>query len=229
MVKLMSVRHLTRVQVRSVDKIAIEHFGFSGLVLMENAGRGCADLLSNQRPSGLVGILCGKGNNGGDGFVIARHLALRGQDALIVLLTDPDSLQGDALANYLLAQECGLKIICFEKDDNMVEFLDIHLEGAEWLVDAMLGTGTTGSPREPLAAAIRWCNQQECRRLAVDLPSGLDCDSGEATEPTFQADLTATFVARKIGFDNPAAAQFLGEVSVLDIGVPDIVVQRAVR
>jgi NAD(P)H-hydrate epimerase len=231
---------LTRTQVRNVDRVAMEEFGFTGLVLMENAGRGCVDLLCTRQPSGLIAILCGKGNNGGDGYVIARHLAIRGHQVLIVMLAAPESLQGDALANYQVAVECGLPIICYEEtaaeagsdrgaDDGIATWLDHHCAAAEWLVDAMLGTGTAGAPRPPLDAVIRWSNSRDCRRFAIDLPSGLDCDTGQAADPTFRADTTATFVARKIGFENPAAAPYLGDVAVLDIGVPANVVHRALE
>jgi NAD(P)H-hydrate epimerase len=213
---------LTREQVRRVDKIAIERYGYSGLVLMENAGRGVVDaLLEVDRDPGPIVILCGKGNNGGDGFVIARHLAIHGLRPVVVLLGKGDELSGDALHNWNVLRFCDAAIIeSHEQGDDLVAMLDREASGATWIIDAMLGTGATGEPREPIAAAIRWVNAQPVRRLAVDVPSGLDCDRGVAASATVRADVTCTFVAMKPGFLAPAAMPFLGEIRVVHIGIP---------
>jgi NAD(P)H-hydrate epimerase len=98
--------------------------------------------------------------------------------------------------------------------------LTTELAGAEWIVDALLGTGARGAPRPPLDVVIHALNQHSAHKLAVDLPSGLDCDTGEPAEPTIRADHTATFVAPKLGFANPLAAESLGQLHVVDIGAP---------
>ena len=99
--------------------------------------------------------------------------------------------------------------------------------GAAWIIDAMLGTGASGEPREPIATAIRWMNAQPARRLAVDIPSGLDCDTGVAASATVRADVTCTFVAMKRGFLAPAAKPYLGDVRVVHIGIPASLAREA--
>jgi len=215
----MQLRPLTRAQVREVDRRAIDEFGMSGLVLMENAGRGCVDTLCQLGCKGPVIVVCGKGNNAGDGFVIARHLDLLGIPVKVVLLGPSSELRGDAAANFLILSRSQFEIIEFSQMFEPERF-QWALAGAEWIVDALLGTGATGAPRPPMDAAIRLMNAAPAKRLAVDLPSGLDCDTGNAADPTFQADHTCTFVAEKIGFASSAARRWLGQVHVVSIGVP---------
>jgi NAD(P)H-hydrate epimerase len=212
----MLIPSLTRQQVRDVDRRAIEEFGMSGLVLMENAGRGCVDVLLRLGVKGPVMIACGKGKNAGDGFVIARHLDVLGIGVAVLLFADPAELSGDALANYQIIKRSGVLIRPCWRGEDATSFV----EGAEWIIDALLGTGASGPPRPPLDRAIRVLNADSGKKLAVDLPSGLDSDSGIPAEPTFRADHTCTFVAPKIGFSNPAAGKYVGQVHVVDIGVP---------
>lgn len=213
---------LTRQQVRDVDRRAIDEFGMSGLVLMENAGRGVADALCARKPNGPVVICCGRGNNGGDGYVIARHLDLRRIPVRVVLLTEPKALTGDAAANFAILQKCDVPIEILPALDSpeRLETFQAALADADWIVDALLGTGATGEPRPPLDAAIDLINAAGKPVLAVDLPSGLDCDTGQPARHTTRAALTCTFVAEKIGFAAPGAAAFTGPVVVLDIGAP---------
>lgn len=210
---------LSREQVRSIDRRAVEEFGMSGLVLMENAGRGCADLLRQLGCHGKVAIVCGRGNNGGDGFVIARHLELHGAEVQVVLLADPAQLRGDAAANYQILEKCDLPTVSLGDGYDEATLLRA-LAGAEWIVDALLGTGAVGSPRPPWDRVIDLMNQSPARRLAVDLPSGLDCDTGLPSSSTVRAEHTCTFVAPKIGFSHPAAKPFLGRLHVVGIGAP---------
>jgi NAD(P)H-hydrate epimerase len=210
---------LSRDQVRSIDRRAIDEFGMSGLVLMENAGRGCVEVLASLGCHGPVAIVCGKGNNAGDGFVMARHLDLRGIAVRVLMLGPPGDLRGDAAANHAIAAKAGIPLVDVSGPLDAAR-LEPELSGAEWIVDALLGTGALGPPRPPWDEVIGTLNRQRARKLAVDLPSGLDCDTGVPAEPTFRADHTCTFVARKLGFDNPAAVEFLGTVHVVDIGAP---------
>lgn len=213
---------MTRDEVRAFDRDAIERVGLPGVVLMENAGRGCVDLMQQLGIDGPVIVVCGKGNNGGDGFVIARHLAVRGVECRVALGAKPSELTGDALTMFNALTHSGVPVLD-ESDVGagiVLNELDALSHDAAWVVDALLGTGATGSPRPPYDTLIDWMNGEPGRRLAVDLPSGLDCDSGQPEAPTVRADHTCTFVAPKIGFANPAAAEHLGEVHVLDIGVP---------
>jgi NAD(P)H-hydrate epimerase len=202
-----------------VDERAIGSYGMSGLVLMENAGRGCADVLCGLGVGGPVLICCGRGNNAGDGFVMARHLDLRGYRVKVLLWGEPESLRGDAAANYQILSKSDVVIeVCGgEVNEGAVAR---QLSEADWLVDAILGTGSRGGPRPPLDRVIAAMNAVACRKLAIDLPSGLDCDTGYAAETTFRADHTCTFVAPKTGFLADSARPYLGRVHVLDIGIP---------
>ncbi|MDX1945644.1 MAG: NAD(P)H-hydrate epimerase [Pirellulaceae bacterium] len=220
----MSHRPRSRAEVREVDRRAIDEFGMLGLVLMENAGRGCVQVLRDQGCRGPVAIVCGKGNNAGDGFVIARHLDCLGIAARVLLLAPPSELRGDAAANFAILTRSGVSIsdLSSAGEPEIVR----NLAGAEWIVDALLGTGATGSPRPPLDGAIRAINAQAARKLAVDLPSGLDCDTGAAAEPTVIADHTCTFVASKLGFAAAEASRYLGQVHVVNIGAPRRLVEQ---
>jgi NAD(P)H-hydrate epimerase len=221
---------LTRQQVREVDRRAIQEFGMPGIVLMENAGRNAANLLfrlmaAQLRPgakefqSGPVTVVCGKGNNGGDGFVIARHLDLFGLTVRVVLLCSPDDLSGDAMANFAIIRKAGLAIEVFTAPLDMARF-DAGISGSAWLVDAILGTGASGEPKSPYAEAIDRMNVIGLPIFALDLPSGLDCDTGAPARHTVRAAHTCTFVASKSGFSVEGAKPYVGRLHVVDIGAP---------
>ena len=209
---------LTRAQVREVDRRAGDDYGIPGLVLMENAGRSAADLLRELGIHGPVVICCGKGNNAGDGFVIARHLENHGLDVRVLLATPTSSITGDAAANFAVLRRAGTRVV--EAPADIVTAWRDELARADWIVDALLGTGTQGTVREPFASAIAAINAANRKVLAIDLPSGLDCDTGAVLGDCVRAHHTATFVARKPGLDVSGASEFTGEVHVLDIGVP---------
>jgi NAD(P)H-hydrate epimerase len=222
---MMQLPPLTREQVRSIDRKAIDEYGMSGLVLMENAGRGCAESLFNLGIRGKVVIVCGKGNNGGDGFVIARHLDALGTEVHVVGLRNYETRQAietttpEASENLRILTTCSIYITSLSENLQTSGFRSL-LSNADWVVDALLGTGTIGNPHPRIADIIHELNACNVKKLAVDLPSGLDCDTGIPGNPTFRADHTCTFVAPKVGFANPAAKEYLGTVSVHDIGVP---------
>jgi NAD(P)H-hydrate epimerase len=198
----------------------------TGLVLMENAGRGAAEWLHSLGISGTVVVCAGKGNNGGDGFVIARHLELLGRDVRVLLFGNPSELTGDAAANWKVLEAADTPRVVLGRQPALSD-IDHALSHAEWIVDALLGTGTVGEVREPYRTAIAAINRSARKVLAVDLPSGLDCDTGlpietqpDGTAVCVRATCTATFVARKRGFDHPASASFTGPVQVVGIGIP---------
>ena len=214
---------LTREQVRRVDRIAVEEYGISGLVLMENAGRNAARIilqeldLSPGEPTRAV-IFCGTGNNGGDGFVIARHLANAGADVRIGLAGDPQRLSPDAAANQRICQAMKLPIQPAH---------EVAISENDLVVDALLGTGFTGDVRKEIAGLISDINTAAKRHVvAVDVPSGLDCDTGAPSNATVIADTTITFVADKVGFRNVEAQPFVGTVHVCDIGAPREITER---
>jgi NAD(P)H-hydrate epimerase len=210
----------SREEVRRVDRRAIEEYGVPGVVLMENAGRGSAELLRRLGIHGRVAVCCGKGNNGGDGFVLARHLDNHHIPIKVLLFADPDELSGDAAVHYRILTHSELPIRIHSTTSLNHDAVRSDLVGAEWIVDALFGTGLAGAVRPPFAALIDLINTCAARVLAVDIPSGLDCDTGQPLGPTIRAEHTATFVALKKGFTNPAAREWLGQVHVLDIGAP---------
>ena len=218
---------LTREEVRALDRRAIQQWGWSSLVLMENAGRGVVDVLFDVDPAlqgtqdpEAVTIVCGKGNNGGDGFVIARHLAIRGVGCRVFLAVPEGEIGGDARANLELLQRSGIPIAAWSEEIPSKSSATSQPARGRWLIDGLLGTGSHGSPRPPYDAIIHWMNAQSCQKLALDVPSGLDCDTGEAAEPTFRADHTCTFAALKVGFEQPASRAWTGAVHVVSIGIP---------
>lgn len=223
------IRTLTRAEVREIDRRAIEDFHVPGVVLMENAGRNAALLLHARAPAARVVIVCGKGNNAGDGFVMARHLENLGHDVRLVLACDPAELRGDAALAWRIVATSGIPVVMLPTA-SAAEW-EQSLSGADWIVDALLGTGAAGAPRGAMATAIEAINvvaaREHARVFAVDLPSGLDCDTGTAAGACISATLTGTFVASKVGFENPRAREWLGEVQVLDIGAPKAVLQAA--
>lgn len=223
--------YLTRSQSRDVDRRAMEDYGISGVVLMENAGRNAAEIIRARwcaDANATVAIVCGRGNNGGDGFVIARHLSNRGVNSQILLTAPPDSLEGDALTNYKIAHRMGLPMFPFASPDDIVSQRD-RLARATVIVDAILGTGFRGDVRPPLVDAIQAINDSGPPVVAIDVPSGLDCDTGEPSNATIRAAVTITFVAKKTGFREVLARDYLGEVHVADIGAPSQIVDAVLN
>jgi NAD(P)H-hydrate epimerase len=204
---------LTRAQVREIDRRAIEQYGIPGIVLMENAARAAADaamgmLAGDAAPS--VIIVCGPGNNGGDGLAVARHLHNRGIDDLrIVLMTDPATYKSDAAINWKIVQAMNLPVQ-----------RALPEQPPSLYIDAIFGTGLTRAVDASIAAVLETMNRGGAARLAIDIPSGLDCDGGQPTGACFRADRTITFVAEKAGFANPRSREFTGTILVADIGCP---------
>ena len=224
----MSLLLLSREEARELDRRAIEEFGVPSLVLMENAGRGTAELLLRLGVHSRVAVCCGRGNNGGDGFVIARHLDLQGVPVKVLLFGRPDELSADAGVNFRILERAGLPLqVLAEEETPDVATLRQDLAGAEWVVDALFGTGLRGPVRAPFDQVIGAINDSLARVLAVDIPSGLDCDTGQPLGPTVRARHTATFLGLKKGYVNPAAREWLGQVHVVDIGAPRAVMRPA--
>ena len=227
--------HLTRQQVREVDRLAIEQLGIPGIVLMENAGRNAAavvldTLQSRGGDSALwrVGILCGGGNNGGDGYAIARHLHNHGVQVAVYAAVDPTTLTGDAGVNHRVCAKMGLTIRLITTQRQLSAAAG-SLESAHVVVDALLGTGFSGEVRPHMAGVIAGCNELAGPTIvSIDTPSGLDCDTGQPSNATVRADITLTLVAAKQGFVEPAARAYLGRVIVADIGTPPSLIDRVI-
>jgi NAD(P)H-hydrate epimerase len=194
---------------RALDAWAIEQRGIPGIELMERAGVGLAELVHERAPNGRVAVVCGKGNNGGDGLVVARLLRDRGRDVTVLLLAPGDELAGDARTN-------------FERlpGEAPVAFDPRALTGAAAIVDAILGTGFSGEPREHAASAIEAINAAGAVVIACDVPSGVDASTGEIAGAAVTAAATATFHAAKPGLWIEPGKSHAGEVRVVDIGIP---------
>ena len=166
-------------------------------------------------------ILCGPGNNGGDGGVVARHLDAWGYPVQVVWFADPHQLRGDAATQWQILERSGIDQTAWSDASAVTpERLDALLAGAGWVVDGLLGTGLTRPVEGALREAIEAVNRAGKPVLALDLPSGLDADRGVPLGVAVRATATATFVAPKLGFGQPGARDYTGEVVVIDIGVP---------
>ncbi|MCK4660600.1 MAG: NAD(P)H-hydrate epimerase [Phycisphaerae bacterium] len=220
---------LTRQQIRRVDGIAIDELGIPGVVLMENAGRGAAEIireLGKQRGANRVVVFCGRGNNGGDGFVIARHLLNAGLTVKVYLTVPGSELRGDARINHRILRNMGVAVSLIDNPEQMSTAAS-SLTSQDLVVDALLGTGFTGEVRQPLARLVDAINSApKAATVAVDMPSGLDCDTGQPGGVAVRADLTVTFVAEKVGLSQPHARQWAGEVRVVGIGTPPSLISR---
>jgi len=205
-------------QSQTLDRLAAAEFGISGLVLMENAGREIA-AIAEQFP-GTIAVVCGPGNNGGDGFVCARHLANHGRNVRIHLIP-PES-------NFTSRSDAGINLsIVLKMGFEMHKTTDISDAGM--VIDALFGTGLTRTVEGPYRAAIEAINRYDGPVISVDVPSGLDADTGEPHGTAVRASLTATMVAPKIGLETGQGPTFAGDVHIVDIGVPLELIERARR
>lgn len=206
---------MTSAQMREVDRRCIEDIGIPGAVLMNNAGAA----VFREIERGPVGVVCGKGNNGGDGFVVARLALLTGHDTRVVLVAEPDSIRGDAATFMRVYENLGGAILSVVEDREAADAV-AGLEDRAVIVDALLGTGITGKVRGAMRAAIAaW---PPVHTVAVDLPSGLNADTGEVCGVCVKADVTVTLQFAKKGFENPAATEYVGRLVVADIGIPEV-------
>jgi len=214
---------MTRDEVRAVDSWAINTVGVPGVVLMENAGRSCAELIKEKlrgvaRPK--VCIFCGTGNNGGDGYVIARHLLNSGFEVVVVICGEKSKIKGDAKANLDILERLGQPIEQLDLSDaDIAGRVKTLAADADMLVDGIFGTGLNGQLSDKYKQLIEAINAQNTPILAVDIPSGLDCDTGRPLGAVIRAAYTVTFVAVKKGFTSTDAARYTGEIFVASIGV----------
>ncbi len=196
-------------EMGAADEWAIERRGVPGVDLMERAGVGLARVTATAADPGPVRIVCGKGNNGGDGLVVARLLREEGREVDVLAVGDLSETKGDARAN--LDRLPG---------DSPRPFTADGLEGSGAIVDAMLGTGFEGTPREPVAGAIRAINDAQAVVVACDVPSGVNASTGEVEADAVRARVTATFHGPKIGLYVDPGKEHAGRVEVIEIGIP---------
>ena len=218
---------MSRDEVRAIDSWAINELGIPGVVLMENAGRSCAELIKQKLADvhePKVCIFCGTGNNGGDGYVIARHLLNSGFKVSVVICGDRGKIKGDAKINLDILDRLNQPIEQLNLGDgDIAGRIETYSAGSDMLVDALFGTGLKGQLSDVYAKLIESINSRDCPVLAVDIPSGLDCDTGEPLGAAIRADYTVTFVAVKKGFTSgDKASIYTGGIFVASIGVEPI-------
>lgn len=226
-------RPLSREEVRGLDVLAADEFALPTLVLMENAGRAAADVWEDLAGGGRPRVLvaCGPGNNGGDGGVMARHLDARGFPVSLVWFARQDAIRGDARAQWDVLERSEVPQQDWfdarpEAEGPDPDALDDLFAGADWLVDGLLGTGLTRPLTGAFRAVVEAMNRSGRPILALDLPSGLDADTGRPLGVAVRARATVTFAARKLGFDAPGASAYTGTVHVADIGLPGKLLRR---
>ncbi|UOF89973.1 NAD(P)H-hydrate dehydratase [Fodinisporobacter ferrooxydans] len=204
-------------EMRAIDRYTIDMLGIPGLVLMENAGREAARMIQQSYPVPCNWlILVGKGNNGGDGLVVARHLFEAGYEIHIVFAEPPERLQGEAAIQRDIVTKLGIPWSVYERET-------IHWHTFDGIVDALLGTGSKDAPRGSYAAMIREANRSGLPIVAIDIPSGLDADTGKVYDPCIQAVQTAALAFLKRGLVQYPGKQWAGKIEVVPIGIPDVV------
>lgn len=221
---------LSVAQLRALDAFAASELGLPSCVLMENAGANAArELLSTLRAQVFAGVrrpgpwriavMCGRGGNGGDGYVLARHVRNAGHEVTLLSAAPRAALSGDTALFRTTCERMGLAT-ADRDDEHAVEAFLAQLSSADAIVDALLGAGAVGAPRAPLEHWLQRANAVlGPLKVALDLPSGIEADSGARYGEAFRAELTLSFAARKLAFDHVALAPWLGRVRVLDIGV----------
>ena len=209
----------TSEQMRLIDKKTEEIAGIPSIVLMENAAISCVSVILKEENLKKVLIFCGKGNNGGDGFAIARHLYSKGIDVEVVLVCGSE-FQGDALTNFEIISRLGLKIT--EIDDT--HLLNDKIKNSDVIVDAIFGTGISGEINGIAKEVIESINLHSKKVISVDIPSGVNADTGEICRVSVKADVTVTFACYKLGMLTFPGADFVGEIIVADISIPEYII-----
>lgn len=214
---------VTAEEMRRIDRRAIEVLGIPGTTLMENAGRGAAEVIA-ERFSPVAGekilVICGKGNNGGDGFVCARHLAAAGARPQVLLLATASELKGDAARHFTSLAEARIPVVEVTDASTLARIPELG-HASDLVVDALLGTGVSGPAQGLVGAAIPLINALEKPVISLDLPSGLSSDQGSLLGPVVHATLTVTFALPKRGLLLYPGAQEAGEVVRVEIGIPE--------
>ncbi len=212
---------LTAAQMRQLDQLTIEEIGVPSVVLMENAGRTTYQILRREFPDldGPVVVLAGRGNNGGDGFVVARYLANAGYEVLVLLLAEKSQVSGDAKINLDILEQLAVPVREITTEEALLEQIPL-LEDASLLVDALLGTGLSSEVKGLYRAAITLINDTPAPILAIDIPSGLSADTGQPQGIAVLADVTVTYGWPKIGQILAPGREMVGRLWQVDISIP---------
>lgn len=215
-------------EMQELDRFTIEELGVPGLILMENAGRGTTELLLERfAPEATRGVLvvCGPGNNGGDGFVIARHLVQRGYPVKLFVLAPEEKFRGDAGINFGIVRRMGLSMEFILEEGDLPRLCQALRENA-LVVDAIFGTGLSREVSGRFARVIEAINTSQRPVIAVDIPSGLSADTGHPLGVAVRATLTATMALPKVGQVVYPGREYVGELRVVDISMPASVIEE---
>ena len=218
------MEYVTVEEMRNLDKYAIENIGIPSIVLMENAAIRVFDEIKNeisQIKEKKILVVCGKGNNGGDGLALTRHLQNNNAIVNVILLTNKEELKGDAKINLNIVER--MKVNVFEiRNEEMLISNNSILSEADIIVDAIFGTGFQGKLDGLYALAVKLINDATAKKVAIDIPSGLNADSGVVEGDAVRADLTITLGRAKLGYKHAEANEYLGKLKVVDISLPII-------
>ena len=220
---------VTAEEMREFDSVTIQEYGIPGIVLMENAGRSTFEILNeileDDQGDVNISVVAGPGNNGGDGYVIARHLVNRGVEVDTFILSPREKIRGDAKVNLDILEKIGARIWEIETVDELDQAEEIWADSSI-IIDAILGTGLKQDVRSPYREAIEKINSLDAFVLAVDVPSGLDSDTGNIRGVAIEADLTVTYGFQKLGMAMYPGRSLCGQIKVVDISIPQIAVDR---
>lgn len=218
------MRYITAQEASQIDRRAQEEFGIPSVILMENAGRQSADVAMEMlrgKQDSIVVCVCGRGNNGGDGFVTARYLINKRISVHTFLIGEPLEIKGDAKINYTVLQKMGAKIVVLENKEDFT-LLEERLKQAGLIIDAIFGVGLQGEVEQPYKMVIELINASVKPILSIDIPSGLDATEGKARGACIKATQTITFALPKIGFIKNDGPLYTGKLTVADISIPKI-------
>jgi len=222
------LRVVTADEMRMLDSAAINEYGIPGVVLMENAGRRVVEVvrqvLGDARGK-VVTIFCGKGSNGGDGLVVARHLLNMGAEVKLMLLANVDEISGDARINLDIWRKMGQKIYAIHHGDG-INIVRLVLMNTDLIVDAIYGTGFRGKMNDKMGRVVELLNESGKSIVAVDVPSGLNAGTGQVGGPCIQAAHTVTFGLPKLGLILEPGSDFAGELHIADISIPPVVIEK---
>jgi NAD(P)H-hydrate epimerase len=208
------IKVATAKEMQDIDRVTINKFGIAGTVLMERAGLAVVNRINTLYPAKRIAVLCGGGNNGGDGFVIARELHNQGKKVEVFMTSAPAKLKGDAKTNYNIAKKFGVPVVPADK------FLRTRFSAHYLIVDALLGTGLSKTVKSPLSDIINKTNRLSCPVMAVDIPSGISSDTGHVMGTAIKANTTVTFGLQKRGHLVYPGAEYTGQLFIEDIGFP---------
>ena len=214
---------VTAREMQNLDRLAVEEYSIPGIVLMENASKAVADvavwMLDKCEVNSII-VVCGKGNNGGDGFGAARWLASYGYDVKVMFVGDDlDVVQGDAAIELNMLLSAGVDVVCVA-DEEALFVAEVDLQNADLIIDAMLGTGFEGELRGNYKKLCQIINDCETKVLAVDVPTGVNADKGTVADDAIRADATVTMALVKCGMLQYPAREFVGELHIAEIGMP---------